>query len=69
MIIVFNICLIRTGKGSFSAGDGDLHFTERGNVESRMYQIDSFLIATFIKLYGMELFHYVSTLKTKPQKC
>lgn len=57
------------GKESFSAGAGDLHFTERGNVESRMYQIYSFLIATFIKLYGMELFHYVSVLKTKPQKC
>lgn len=57
------------GKESFSTGAGDLHFTERGNVKSRMYQIDSFLIATSIKLYGMELFHYVSTLKTKPQKC
>lgn len=33
-----------------------------------MYQISSFLIAAFIKLYGMELFHYVATLKTKPQK-
>lgn len=69
MIIVFNICLIKMGNESFSDGDRDLHFTERGNVKNRMYQIDSFLIATFIKLHVMELFLYVSTLKTKEHKC
>lgn len=57
------------GNGSFSIGDGDIHFTEHGNVNNRMYQIDSFLIATFIKLYVIELFHYVSTLKTEEHKC
>lgn len=61
MIIVFKICLIKMGNESFS--DRDLHFTEHGNVKNTMYQINSFLIATFIKLYVMELFHYVSTLK------
>lgn len=69
MIIVFNICLIKMGNESCRDGDRDLHFTEHGNVKNRMYQIDSFLIATFIKLYVIELFHYVSTLKTKEHKC
>ena len=55
------------GNESFSDGNRDLHFTEHGNVKNRN-QIDSFLIATFIKLYVMELFHYVSTLKTKEHK-
>jgi len=69
MIIVFNICLIKMGNERFSNEGRDLRFTERGNVKNRMYQIDSFLIAAFIKLYVMELFVYVFTLKTKEYKC
>lgn len=57
------------GNKSFSSEDRDLYFTEHGNVKNRMYQIDSFLIATFIRLYIMEWFNDVSTLETKEQNC